>query len=176
MREQINLLEIAGFGRPASLPPRLFWMTLVSLVLALWVGALAYKKGGETSSLRGEMEGLRERKSAMLQEETRHKPEKGTVESIAPSRRVHWSAFLRELSLIIPEGVWMYRWDGAASEGNDVEVKMSGSAADYDRLALFLSALEHDHRVLEANLIDARRTDAEVRFEVEVKLKTEAGG
>jgi Tfp pilus assembly protein PilN len=111
----------------------------------------------------------------MLQERTGAKPETGTVESIAPSRRIHWSAFLRELSLIIPEGIWMYRWEGTASEGNDAEVKMSGGAPNYDRLALFLSALEHDRQVSEANLIGANRTDAGVQFEIQVKIKTEPG-
>lgn len=191
MRQQVNLLHAMSFGKPAGLPIPTQWMHWGLAGLILLAGVGVYKKGEEISLLKSQKDGLLQKKEFLLQEmgttETAMEDIMHTLSSTL-SERVRWSQLMREVSLIIPEGVWTTRWESVSSqvqqgarknqretgeEKTGKQMKIIGEAVSQEQLALFLSTLERSPLLSGSRLAHARREKGEVQFEVVVQLKQE---
>ncbi len=187
--QQINLLtamtreSAAGEGLPVWVP----WLLMVLILLS---GVGVYQKNVEMTALKGQITGLKEKKDFLIKEMgAAEAAMKDVVQILAAklSKRIRWSPFMREVSMIIPEGVWITRWenieppvslDKTAQNETDtipkaVQVKMAGEALSQEQLALFLSTLDRSPLLTESRLAHARKMNKEMQFEVIVTLKME---
>jgi hypothetical protein len=174
IRQQINLLEAMTIGEGIDLPgfhPWLFWGLMAAI---LFLGAGVYKRGSEISSIKRKITGLQTQVNT-FQQKNGGEGLQGQREELNPasSRRIRWSPLMREISLIIPEGVWTTRWETIPVDGNGRPgMRMAGSALSYDRVAKFLTVLEHSVMVSDPKLAYARRIGGEVQFEILLRLRT----
>lgn len=93
--------------------------------------------------------------------------------------RSDWAAVMREVSWIVPEGIYLTGLDsrGVAAEGktaSEKTVHFTGNAVSHRAIAKFLSALEQSGRFEHVALVFADKTDSSgglVGFEITGELK-----
>ncbi len=189
--QQINLLEAMTLGDKDHFALQTHWIAWALAGLILLTGLGVYKKGSEITVLHNDIAGL-QRKKVFLTEEmgAAEAAMKDVVQILALtlSKRIHWSNLMREVSLLIPEGVWITRWESflpqlekgkPAPQGKpklqegQPQVKFAGEALSQERLTRFLSGLENSPLILNTRLVHARQIKDEVHFEMVVTLKTE---
>ena len=188
--EQINLLQAMSIGEGDDFPWA-SWMPWILSAFILLLGMGLYFKGTEIRTLQGQIKGLEEKKTFLIKEmglsETAMKDVEQTLARTL-SERVRWSQLMREVSLIIPEGVWTTgmvsvlpppRKKGAPPQGKGTpdktkagqKVKIMGEALSQEQLTLFLSTLDRSPLLEESMLTHSRKIDGEVLFEIVVRLK-----
>jgi len=187
--QQINLLKAMSVEEAsvASLPSWLSWL-LTGLILLTGVGI--YKKNAEIALLHQDISGLEKKKTFLIEEMGEAEAAmKDVVQILAAnlSNRIRWSELMREVSMIIPEGVWITRWesvtppknpqsaqnkDKPAQAVNATQIIISGEALSQEQLTLFLLTLERSPLLIASRLAHARQINGEVRFEIGLTLKT----
>ncbi len=187
--QQINLLKAMSLETEAdsALPTWTSW-GLVALILLTGIGI--YMKTTAITSAHLEIAGLQKKKTFLINEMgAAEAAMKDVVQVLAHtlSKRIRWSQLMREVSMIIPEGVWITRWEslsplappqnnanGQNSETQTgIRIKISGEAISQEQLTLFLSTLDRSPLLTESRLAHARKINGEVQFEVNVALKME---
>jgi len=84
---------------------------------------------------------------------------------------IPWSEILRELSLVVPDGVWLTQFEEIAQQENgpDVAVRIQGVAASHGGVAELLVHLETARHLSQPQLVYSQRESAvpdRVKFEV----------
>ncbi len=187
--QQIDLLQAMSFeptgGRSFPL-----WVSWALALFILLTGIGIYTKNVETTALHQEIAGLEKKKRFLIQEMgAAEATMKDVVQVLAHtlSKRVRWSQLMREVSMIIPEGVWITEWESfrplqnpqTNTDGQNpqtqtgIQIKISGEAISQEQLTLFLSTLDRSPLLIESRLAHARKINGEVQFEVNVALKME---
>ncbi len=188
--QQINLLKAMVIEETrADVVP--VWVPWVLALLILLSGGGIYKKTTEITALQHDISGLEQKKSFLIEEMgAAEAAMKDVVHILAVtlSNRIRWSELMREVSMVIPEGVWITRWESLApttrpqtdktqdrsSQGPDeMQIKISGEALSQEQLNLFLLTLERSPLLIESRLTHARKINKEVQFELIVSLKME---
>ncbi|MFQ5598426.1 MAG: PilN domain-containing protein [Nitrospiria bacterium] len=191
VHEQINLLQAMSIGQPSDLRLQPAWISWGMAIFILLTVFGLYRKGSDISDLNDQIAGLRDKQAFLVQEMgAAEAAMKDVVQTLAVtlSNRIRWSQLMREVSLIIPEGVWTTRWESVASRkdprkpnargnANDMqqgpEIKILGEAISQAQLTLFLSTLDRSPLLNGARLAHARRVSGEVHFEIVINLKRE---
>jgi len=188
--QQINLLEAMALAEKDGFPIREGFLAWGLAILILVTGFGIYRSGTEIAALHKEIAGLQQKKVFMKEAlGTAEAAMKDVVQILAQtlSERTHWSKLMREVSLVIPEGVWITHWEslpqtaapastlknGSSTRKSGPKIKMIGEALTQEKLTRFLSTLDRSPLLLSSRLVHARQINGEVQFEVLVILKAE---
>jgi Tfp pilus assembly protein PilN len=200
MKAHVNLLVADLFGedrfpfQKVALPA-----SFLLLILAILTGtAVEFTR---TQSLKKEMKDLNQRKAMITQSLDRIKSETGEVlkraEATTDSNkereqllqqleqvRVPWADLLREVSVFVPENIWLTRMEGIEElqDGNSSgltqsvkELKFMGFGTTHTAITQWMLALERSRYFKNVVLVYAeKRTDegwSKVNFEVQATLR-----
>lgn len=85
---------------------------------------------------------------------------------------IPWSEVLRELSLVVPDGVWLTQFEEIAPQENttDIPVRIQGVAASQGEVAELLVHLETAHHLSQPQLAYSQR-DSEVPGRVKFEVR-----
>lgn len=184
MKEYVNLLPLEYLPRKIPLWQK---MALVFLILCLsFAVVITGSKFGRIKefqrdikkitqqklSISSEIESL---KKEIMKREQRQKEEAEAMKMLKGllQDKVLWSEMMREISFVIPEGVWLTKID-TTSIGADRLVRFSGRATKPHLVMRFFSAMEERSRYIKnVKLISLRKTEAEKDGEEEVTFEME---
>jgi Tfp pilus assembly protein PilN len=198
MKAHVNLLgpEQLGeerFGIHKAMLPIAFLLVIVGILVAT-VFEVARSK-----HLKSEIEGLNEKRAQLvlslagIQSETNAVSEQGnSITQIVRERaellntlnreHVYWSGLLQEISLMVPEGVWLTRMESSGSDGEDSqsdkisgEAKFVGFGLAYSGITQFMAGLGRSPNFGKVTLIRAQKAsdtgNKRILFEIRADLK-----
>ena len=183
-RKRINFL-------PQELrPKREFPVEIVPLslyaLLILYVGTSMITNRIDTNRTREQLDGLlAENNSLSLQIQVLTEQSKkmdqnnevlGTLQKVL-NRKNYWSEIFKELSILIPRGIWLTNF--ANSSTND-QLVLKGESGSQDLIADFLKTLETSHHFSGARMIFSERQNevqpTRYQFEFVIPVKASDGG
>ncbi len=206
MKAHVNLLVADLFGEDRFpfhkvVLPGAFLL----LILAILVGTAV--ESTRSRSLKGEIKDLNQRKAYITQSLDSIKSETGEVlrqaeatsegnkekeQLLQQLRQVHipWADLLREVSVLIPDNVWLTRMEGVeesqggnssdATKSVDIaksvrELKFVGFGSSHMAVTQWMSVLEHSRYFKNVTLVYAEKKSDEgqprVNFEIQAVLK-----
>ena len=186
MKRHINLL--IGEGKDREGPDYKGLAIILAAIFPLIILLLAYGfEKREAGKLRKELTGLTARRDSINAEiarltgeinlaSSRHEKSRmeeeerlGLVKKLV-KERVLWSELIRELSLIVPEEVWLTDLESRDSKRPDrKEIRMVGLAKSHQDIPKFITLLEGSGYFSDISLIYAQKGDdptGKVNFEV----------
>ncbi len=176
MKQQINLITSAGIfeGRLAPFLPWAAPAGVLAVVLLLTVFTL--RSVHEARTARADLAAARSRQEAIVQELQRVGRGEVTVQSTGRlegrsfDRGTRWSPIGREISVIVPDGVWLTKietQDNAGAKG----IQASGVARSPERVTRLMAALELSPLFTAVALDHVRQKDGGVEFQMTFRLR-----
>lgn len=185
IKGQINLFQpdiLEGNVVAASLFRRLLPPASVLLFLSVLVGFYV-KDEKALSSLREEIDKIEKERDEILAKiedyrkggaATQTAPQVKAIDQklreLIEKEKVAWSYVLQEVSLVVPEGAWLTRFETDPNEG----IRFEGFASSYSKMGDLISLLESS-KVFDNVLLDYSRVHTErkyVEFGIQVRLTT----
>ncbi|HLG22763.1 MAG TPA: PilN domain-containing protein [Candidatus Manganitrophaceae bacterium] len=176
MKEHINLLQLdvlEGKGRSdGKLQGAL--LPLALLLLAFLGGAFYALDGKERTALKREVSTILQQRDQLRQQIASFaaapfsggKVKEDPALSVLKKKRV-WSEALEEISLTVPEGVWMTQFEAGADEG----VRFEGFAVSHQKITALISALERSSVFQDVLLDFSRQNPSERRVEFSIHAR-----
>jgi Tfp pilus assembly protein PilN len=165
------------------------WVFLLSVLFTLlWLGLFGQQAWrqrelqGRLSTLSAQKQALQQQTVAMRKElaiasPSGMTPEKAAVIQDILQERVLWSEVFKQLSLIVPKGLWFDYLEGNA--GGKAEIKIKGGAFSYLSIAEFMLSMEKSDYFEHPQLSFAQKTVAQgqdvVGFEIICGMKKTRG-
>lgn len=87
--------------------------------------------------------------------------------SDAMAKAPKWSAIISEMSVIVPEDVWLSSIESKGGKG----VSLKGFSKTQLGVANFISALEGSRHFYDVEIVFAQKGDKEISFELKTKLR-----
>jgi len=186
-------LEIPGVLIPAGLV----------LLLVLYAGGSLVWNAVETSKVQNELTRLDVENAELTKKLETLSPYKGKVkqeDSVGSLKKVlakknYWSGIFREMSVLMPEGVWLTSFSDhnetgksdAHSNRNPAQNKpeggvllIRGESASQEIIAQFLISLEKSHHFAGVQLMNTEKetsiTPVRYKFEFSIPIKTATNG
>ncbi|MEW6408534.1 MAG: PilN domain-containing protein [Nitrospirota bacterium] len=184
MKEYVNLLPLEYLPRKIPLWQK---MGLMFLILCLsFAVVVTGSKFGRVKEFQRDIKRITQQKLSISSEVERLKKEiankeqrqKEEAEAMKMLKgllqdKVLWSEMMREISFVIPEGVWLTKID-TTPVGTDRLVRFSGRATKSHLVMRFFSMMEErSHYIKNVKLISLRKTEAEKDGEEEVVFEME---
>jgi Tfp pilus assembly protein PilN len=186
MKEHINLfqpdiLDGKVGGRPSI--QKVLLPVLLLLLIFLFAG-FHIQDGKKQIMLQKEVENILQQRDQLRQQMDRlvgsssSIPEKGNLQGVgilndpALKEKVVWSRLLQEVSLVVPEGIWMTQFENPTGQ----TVQFSGFASSHQKVTDFIASLEASRYFQDVLLEFSRQNPAEKRvdFSVHAHLRKEA--
>jgi|Deesub1362B_J571_1020462.scaffolds.fasta_scaffold00108_31 Tfp pilus assembly protein PilN len=176
MKDTLNLLPRAEKARP---PRQRLLLALavalgayVLLILGLWGSEVlgARKLQAELRALKAERARLQ---GALQAAQARRRPPAVPVEAkIAQALRETppWDALLAELSLLVPQEVWLLKLQGRAQKEGYV-LRLKGQARTAQALALFIQRLEGSAFMEDVQVLYIQKADSLTAFQLQARLR-----
>jgi Tfp pilus assembly protein PilN len=207
MRNSINLiaeiLEGERFPTEKLILPAALFLPLLSLLLAsAWEAVSARALGHQLQQIASQRDALTKEVTRLTGEITNFQHQQTTERQEAERKltavkgllkdRILWSEVFREVSFIVPPGVWLTSIEaaepgsvvaGGASSGARLlqategkQVKFSGFAKSNAAVTQFIAALERSEHFTEISLVYSQRNpepgSQQVNFEIAANLRT----
>lgn len=186
IKGQINLFQ-PDILKEKSQAPSLFYKRFLPIFALLFVSGLAgfyvIKEERDRSSLREEIERIGKERDEILAKIENFRKEEGAAKGVPQMKpidqklreliakeKVAWSYVLQEVSLVVPENVWLTRFETDPNEG----IRFEGFAVSYSKMSALVSLLESS-KVFDNVFLDYSRVNAEtkyVEFGIKVRLTT----
>lgn len=177
VKDQINLLQpdlSIGRNGPLASVQKFLLPVFLSVVVVLF-GGLYLQESRKKILLKNEVESImiqRDQLRAQIAalgaslggEETPEINPPSSLKDLNVEKKIVWSRILLEVSLVVPEGVWMTRFESDAGDG----VRFEGFAASYKNLTDLISSLEGSAYFQDVFLEYSRQRPAETKIDFSV--------
>lgn len=170
---QPDLLEVKVRGRVSAKKGLLFIFILVMVVVLV---GFYFQDQKRAAVLLAEVETIRQQRDQLRRQiEAVSAVSQSTVRASSPrsdsvgtdlilKERISWSHILREVSLIIPKGVWVTELENAAGEG----VRIAGFAQSHKKVTEMMSSMETSRYFQDVLLEFSRRNPGQGRFDFSI--------
>ncbi len=95
------------------------------------------------------------------------------------NRKTYWSAFFKELSILIPDGIWLTSFSNGTEKDSD-RIILRGESVSQELVAEFLTILEQSHHFGQVRIDysekEAKISPSRYKFEFSVPIDATTGG
>ncbi|MBI3607713.1 MAG: PilN domain-containing protein [Nitrospirae bacterium] len=177
MKNTINLLDdLLRDGRPQPGKWFLFAAAGVGILAPFLVWGLQVWAAGRLDPQIVQMRSTRDHLTQEVAQRRQVLQESDARQARLTEERIQtagipWSEVLRELSLVVPDGVWLTQFEEIAPQENttDIAVRIQGVAASQGGVAELLVRLETAHHLAQPQLVYSQRNSGvsgRLNFEV----------
>ncbi|MBI4823951.1 MAG: PilN domain-containing protein [Nitrospirae bacterium] len=172
MKETLNLLSAGKIPRPSK--GIVFYIGITVVAYVIGVAGLSASNIIKAKNLESEIRKTEERKSALLRQIkppppplviTDDKEIAGAINKTPP-----WDIVLSELSVVIPDEVWLNFIDVRDSEAG-FYMRVNGLSKSQVAVASFMSRLEASIYFSDAEIVFSQKGQKDVAFELKVKVQ-----
>lgn len=183
MKEHINLFQpdiLEGRVGGGGSKQKLFFPLSIFLLISLFAG-FHIQDGKKQIGLQKEVEHILQQRDQLRRQmealmsgsaaAAGSKPS-GILDDPELKERIVWSRLLQQVSLVVPEGVWMTQLENTPGQ----TVQLSGFASSHQKVTEMIAALEGSKYFQDVLLEFSRQNPSEKRvdFSIHTRLKQEA--
>ncbi len=176
--------------RPKLVIPHEAVPMIMVLVFALYASGSALRLAISTHSSQKELVQVEATQAEVLQLLQKSRMLEQTNESYSSLQKVlarknYWSEIFKELSLLIPDGLWLTSFanqkpDKADKNNTSERLILKGEASSQEGVAEFLTILEKSHHFSGARINSSEKEadikPARYKFEFSIPVRTSTGG
>lgn len=173
MKETLNLLP-AGIRKPEGERGLFYYLSAGIAVYMLVMTLLWLFKITEVRKLDSEIKRLTQQKAELQQRILPPPPpeilsgEKEIIEAIKTAPQ--WSLVMSDLSVLVPEDVWLSSIESRQDRGIR-HMNIKGFSTSQLGVAGLVSALEASHYFYEVEIVFAQKGEKDISFELKAKVK-----
>jgi hypothetical protein len=183
MKEHINLFQpdiLDGRVSGRGAVQKLFFPLSIFLLISLFTG-FHIQDGKKQIGLQKEVEHILQQRDQLRQQMEALMTGSATAGSSKPTgilddpelkERIVWSRLLQQVSLAVPEGIWMTQLENTPGQ----TVQLSGFASSHQKVTEMIAALERSKYFQDVLLEFSRQNPSENRvdFSINTRLRKEA--